>query len=160
LYILFQVEDQNLLIKDSIINESGIVAEYRVEFYFSKNNKMDEYFCIEIDPLGRVLDYKASYYRKFNNQWNIDGIIFGSKVYPKSYHLEISIPLKSITKMGIDISTDFYVGLFRADLENSVLGSKGNENWLSWINPKTPEPYFHIPGTLGIFQFNKKRKIL
>lgn len=154
LYILFQAMDHNMVIKDSISNEIDIAKEDRVEIFISKNKTMDEYFCIEIDPLGRVLDYRASYYRKFDDQWCIDGILVGSKIYPESYKVEVSIPLKSIAKMGVDISADFYVGLFRADLENAVSGLK--ENWLSWVDPKTPKPDFHVPEALGLFHFAKK----
>lgn len=154
LYIFFQAMDHNMVIKDSIRNEIDISKEDRVELFISKNKTMDEYFCIEIDPLGRVLDYRASYYRKFDDKWNIDGILVGSKIYPESYQVEFSIPLKSLIKMGVNISEDFYVGLFRADLENSVSGLK--ENWLSWVDPKTPEPDFHVPQALGLFHFNYK----
>ncbi len=155
LYILFQAaEDQNLVISDSIINEIDIAKEDRVEIYFSKNKTMEEYFCVEVDPLGRVLDYSAAYHRKFDDQWDIDGMLVGSKLYPKSYQVEVAIPLKSLAKMGIDISADFYVGLYRADLENSVSGLK--ENWLSWVDPKISEPDFHVPETLGLFHFAEK----
>jgi hypothetical protein len=154
LYIFYKAEDHNLVIKDSLNNEIDIASEDRVELFLSKDNTMEEYFCVEIDPLGRILDYRASYYRKFDDQWDVDGIQVASKIDSQSYQIEVAIPLKSIAEMGIDISKDFYVGLFRADFENSVSGIK--ENWLSWVNPKITKPDFHVPEALGRFHFAKK----
>lgn len=153
LYINFRTEDQNLVFKDSIDSEIDIASEDRVELFLSKNTSMEEYFCIEIDPLGRILDYMANYYRKFDDKWNVDGIQTASKIYSEGYQVEVAIPLNCIEKMGIDISRDFYVGLFRADFEKSVSGLK--EHWLSWIELKIPEPDFHVPDALGIFRFSK-----
>ncbi len=154
LYMNFQAKDQNLIYIDSISNEIDIASEDRVELFLSKNNTMEDYFCIEIDPLGRVLDYRASYYRKFDDIWNVDGILTGSKISSGSYQVEVAIPLNSLEKMGINISKDFYVGLFRADLENSISGLK--ESWISWIDPGSHNPDFHIPKALGLFHFNQK----
>jgi len=154
LYIFYKAEDQNLVIKDSLNIEQDIEFEDRVEVYFAKDNTMKEYFCLEIDPSGRLLDYKAAYYRKFDNQWNVKGIRITSRIDSGSYQMEVAIPLTSIAEMGIDISKDFYAGLYRAEFENSASGIK--ENWLSWIDPKISKPDFHIPETLGIFRFSKK----
>jgi chondroitin AC lyase len=154
LYISYTAVDQNLVIKDSLQNESDIAYEDRVELFLSKDTTMKEYFCFEIDPSGRVLDYKASYYRIFDDKWNVSGIQVASGINSESYQIEAAIPLNSIAEMGIDISKDFYVGLYRADFENLTSGIK--ENWLSWVNPEVSKPDFHIPETLGIFRFSKK----
>jgi hypothetical protein len=153
LYFFYKAVDQSLVIKDSLNNEMDIAFEDRVELYLSKDNTMKEYFCFEIDPLGRVLDYKASYYRILDDQWNVDGIQVASRIDSGSYQIEVAIPLNSLAEMGIDISKDFYAGLFRAEFENSISGIK--ENWLSWINPGISKPDFHVPEALGIFRFKK-----
>ncbi len=155
LYISYTAADQNLVIKDSLQNEMDIASEDRVELFLSNDTTMKEYFCFEIDPLGRVLDYKASYYRIFDDKWNVSGIRVVSRINSESYQIEAAIPLNSIAGMGIDISKDFYVGLFRADFNK--LSSGKEENWLAWINPRTPNPDFHVPKALGIFHFDQHK---
>jgi len=152
-HFLYLAEDINLVIKDTFRSEIDVTSEDRVELFISKNKSMDEYFCLEIDPLGRILDYKASYYREFDEKWNVEGIKIISNFIPTSYTIEVSIPLESIESMGIDISKDFYMGLFRADYEKTDSGLK--ENWLSWVKPKIEKPDFHVPEALGIFRFMK-----
>ena len=151
LYILFQAEDLNLIIKDTITKELDITEEDRLELYFSKDITMEDYYCLEIDPLGRILDYQASFYRNFNNHWNINRIQIAGNIFKEAYQLEIAIPVNCINEMGIDISEDFYIGLFRADLEDS--SSVIKENWISWRDPQSPEPDYHIPEALGLIRF-------
>lgn len=46
-------------------------------------------------------------------------------------------------------------------MEVGVYRAKYNENdtahnhpiWITWIDPKTPQPDFHIPESFGIFRF-------
>jgi hypothetical protein len=153
LYIYYKAEDENQVIKDSVVYEMDIASEDRIELFFSNNKNMKDYFCLEIDPLGRMLDYKASFYRKFDNKWDIDGIRIASKINLNNYQIEAAIPLQSLLKIDIDISKDLFVGLFRADFNKTASGNE--ENWLSWVNPQTQHPDFHVPKALGIFHFNR-----
>ena len=155
LYCYYKAMDKNLVIKDSLNNEIDIASEDRVELFLSKDNTLKEYFCFEIDPLGRVLDYKASYYRKFEDQWDVEGIQVADKIDSESYQIEVAIPLKTIAEMGLDISKEFFVGLFRADFENLAPGIK--ENWISWVDLGTTTPDFHLPEAFGKFHFVKNR---
>lgn len=154
LYINFTTVDKNMVIKDSIIQEIDIASEDRVEVFLSSDITMKEYYCIEIDPVGRILDYKASFYRKFDDTWNLDGIQSTSKISSEGYQVKLTIPLYFLREKGINTDKDFYAGLFRADFEMSDSGLK--EHWLSWIELKNPEPDFHVPEALGIFRFSVK----
>ena len=149
LYSIFYSKDSNLVVLENISEEMDIAKEDRIEIYLSASESMDEYFCFEVDPYGRVLDYKAKFYRKFDGEWNINQLIVESKINDDGFNTAIAIPLKALKEMNIDVSRKFYVGLFRADLEDSSSGLK--ENWISWIKPKTSEPDFHVPEALGFF---------
>ena len=149
LYFLFYSKDSNLVVLENISEEQDIAKEDRIEIYLSASESLDEYFCFEVDPYGRVLDYKAKFYRKFDRKWNINQLIVESKITDDGFNTAMAIPLKALKEMNIDISKHFYVGLFRADLENSSSGLK--ENWISWVEPKTSEPDFHVPEALGLF---------
>ena len=52
-----------------------MAKEDRVELFFSNLTTLSEYYCIEIDPLGRILDYSAKHNRKFDENWDVKGRI-------------------------------------------------------------------------------------
>lgn len=113
---------------------------------------MKEYYCIEIDSQGRILDYKASFYRQFDYTWKLKGLKTTGEKSANGYRIDIALPLKYLLNNYQDHKIiSFYVGLFRADL-NVGMNRKINEHWISWINPKTEEPDFHVPSALGRFQ--------
>ena len=56
------------------VQESDVEAEDRVEIFFSASKDMGQYYCMEIDPSGHVMDYSASYYRKFDYEWNFKSL--------------------------------------------------------------------------------------
>ena len=45
-----------------------------MEVFFARDAALSRYFCVELDPLGRVHDYAASLYRKFDSSWNCPGL--------------------------------------------------------------------------------------
>jgi hypothetical protein len=153
MYFCFDARDKDLVVMDSLLMETDIAKGDRVELFLSPDTTMQHYFCIEIDPRGRLLDYAASYYRNFDDKWNVQGIIARSQVSDESYQVEVAIPLTNFRKMGIDLSKDVYIGVFRAQLEKN--GAEVKEHWLTWIDPSTAEPDFHVPGALGVFRFQK-----
>ena len=149
LYFIFYSKDSNLVVLENIPCEQDIAKEDRVEIYFSYSGLLDEYYCIEVDPYGRVLDYKARYYRNFDMKWNVNQLIVESKITNVGFNVAMAIPWKDLEKMKINNMKHFYVGLFRADLQNTKNGIK--ENWISWVNPGTKSPDFHLPGAFGFF---------
>src|SRR5699024_747991 len=65
----FLVEDRSL-VWEPYKNEMDVSLGDRVEIFFAKDKDLNEYFCLEINPVGKVLDYKATYYRKFDVKWS------------------------------------------------------------------------------------------
>ena len=69
-YFLYEVPEQTLTLTEPFLKERDVDPEDRVEIFFSPRLEMDIYYCAEIDPMGRVMDYKAKYYRDFDYDWN------------------------------------------------------------------------------------------
>jgi len=138
-YFSFDVEDSTLTIWD-FENELSVTKEDRVELFFAKDLTLDEYFCLEIDPLGRVLDYKAKYYRQFDRPWKFQDIKIAAKKTNHGYRVEGRISLKELKNLGM--GNQFFLGIFRADYR-----SKNEEDvtWYSMKKPKSNQPDFHIP---------------
>jgi len=152
MYCLFEVKDTTLVQSDTLREELDITKEDRVEIYFSKDRNMMEYYCLEVDPQGRILDYRASYYRLFDYSWDISGARSCGTIIPGGYRIEFSIPLNGLPYFKSGQPLSIYVGLFRADLRVDQ-NKKLAEHWISWIDPNTGKPDFHVPKSLGIFQF-------
>jgi hypothetical protein len=151
LFFLWHARDTTLTVNPGATEESALEKEDRVEIYFSANLALDDYYCLEIDPLGRVLDYQAKFYRKFDNSWKLEGLRVESQVGSAGYLIGLAIPLDTLSAlMETDLNKPFYVGLYRADLnmESGVI----HEKWISWIDPHSSSPDFHVPETFGTFQ--------
>ena len=150
IYFIFYSKDSTLIVMNNISEELEIGKEDRIEIFLSGSESLDEYFCIEVDPYGRVLDYKARYYRIFDRKWEANQLIIKSEIIDDGFNIGLAIPLEVLEdQMKINVSKHFFVGLFRADLQNTTNGIK--ENWISWVNPKTRYPDYHIPQAFGLF---------
>ena len=143
----FNVLDKTITTHE-FLNELTVAKEDRVELFFSSNADLNQYFCIEMDPLGQVLDYSAKYYQKFNERWNFKGIKIASQLTAQGYVIEGRILLKELKRMGIKKS--FHLGVFRADFRNN---NPDDVVWYSWIDPQSASPDFHIPTAFGIGKF-------
>lgn len=125
-------------------DELTITREDRVELFFSSSTTLMNYYCIEIDPNGNVLDYSAKYYRDFGERWNFKSAEIATKITNQGYLIEGRILIDELKMLGI--SEEFYLGIFRADFKSQI---SDDVTWISWINPLSLNPYFHIPSALG-----------
>jgi hypothetical protein len=151
LYLAFQVSDHDVVMVKDFAGESTVDQEDRVEVFFARDATLSRYFCLEIDPLGRVHDYAASHYRKFDGSWNCPGLRAAGRITPGGYTVEASIPLATLSElMGRPVSrgSRLRIGLFRAEFRQGALGDAA-DNWLSWVKPDALKPDFHIPSAFA-----------
>ncbi|MGX5819855.1 carbohydrate-binding family 9-like protein [Chitinophaga lutea] len=153
-YFRFLVTDSLLVSVDGNA-EIAVANGDRVEIFFSGDTTLREYYCLEISPEGRVLDYRAAHYRRFDDTWNLSGLEVFASAHSKGYQVSGRIPLAFLRKLagkdGTMAGSKIHAGIFRADKISP--GATDNFNWYSWIMPQTPTPDFHIPSAFGIFQF-------
>ena len=159
LYFCFNVEDEDVVIDRKTPGEQAVVAEDRVELYFAPDLTLKKYYSVEMDHLGRKLDYMSSFHRNFDFTWELPEIKFAGKRTPKGYTVEGRIPLKTLAALGLpDLdSGKLRVGIYRAQFSHGD-GPAPVENWISWVDPHTVEEDFHIPQTLGVFQAKRDGK--
>ena len=153
LYMVFYAIDSSLVIEDTISKELDIAQEDRVEVYFSQKESLKEYYCFEIDPMGRILDYRAKFYRKFNDKWDAKSLKVESAITEYGYNVMLLVPLEEVEKMGIDVSRSFSFGIFRADFRK--VENKIEENWVSWVDPQSENPDFHSPKAFGLMNLSR-----
>jgi len=170
LYFTFRVEDADLVVLDRLRDEEDAVLEDRAEMYFCRDAAMKDYYCIEVDSRGRAFDYRGAYYRKLDPKWNWPGLQTKASPIAGGYVVEGRIPLASFEMMGfprLRPGVKILAGLYRAEFSHDRSGRKAApketihnrgrrmdgpppiEEWISWVDPKTEEPDFHVPSSLG-----------
>lgn len=147
LYFAFAVSDNDVVVEKAFTGESMLDREDRVEIFIAQDHALTRYFSIEIDPLGRVHDYSAGHYRKFDSSWDCPGLRAAGRVSEGGYTVEASIPLQSLSQLtgcAVSPGSMLRVGLFRAEFRSGSLGDAA-DNWISWVKPDTAKPDFHVP---------------
>lgn len=176
LYFTFRLQDEDIVTVERLRDEEDAVFEDRVEVYFGRDELMKDYFCLEVDSRGRVFDYRASYPRRFDPKWNFEGFEAKAAALPDGYEIECMVPIKSFEALGFPAlrpGVRIRCGLYRAEFSHDRSGravepqaSPHNlgrrlegpppiEDWLSWVDPKTKEPDFHVPSSMGWLAITK-----
>ena len=151
LYLLYQVIDRDIVAPGPPNDERGVLPSDRVEIFFKVNGSMDPYYCLELDPRSRVLDYQSQYYRNadFEWSWPDGGLTVMANTNSEGYTVEAKITLASLRALKIineDNSLD--AGLFRGDYMLTQ-NNKSIVKWISWVDPGSEKPDFHIPSAFG-----------
>jgi hypothetical protein len=153
-YFRFLVTDSLLVSVDGNA-EIAVAGGDRVEMFFAADSTLKEYYCLEISPQGRVLDYRAAHYRQFDDAWDLEGLEVSASPHAKGYQVSGRIPMAFFStllgKRGPLKGSSIHAGVFRADKTGP--GASDGFNWYSWIMPQSPKPDFHIPSAFGIFRF-------
>lgn len=155
-YFRYEVTDLHMLTYVDTNDKMEVVNSERVEIFFRVDEKLETYYCLEMDPLGRVLDYKAHFYRnmEFDWEWPANALNVNTQRTEKGYRLDGSITLESLKNLGILKGNKMVAGLYRGHCVK-LEGTNADLRWISWIDPKTPEPDFHVASSFGIIQFVK-----
>lgn len=149
-YFQFEVEDYDLY-AEVVENEQMEVAESdRVELFFCRDAQLDPYYCLEMDYLGRLLSNSAKFHRQMDYNWCWpDGFHFHSEQTTTGYIVEGAISKASLTALGLLKNGEIRVGVFRGQYSNKP---DQPVRWISWVDPKTPQPDFHVPSAFGILK--------
>jgi hypothetical protein len=150
LYFAFRVDDDDVVLVKDFRRKDDVVHEDRVELFLALDEKLAEYFCLEMDPLGRVLDYRASHYRKFDFSWTLPGLEVAGRQAGGGYAVDGMIPLALLKSLGFPSpgpACSIKFGIYRAEFRHEEGGAV--EGWISWVDPRTKEPDFHVSESFG-----------
>ena len=153
LYGLFEIQDPKVYLSQHTNEKTEVAASSRAEIFFKIDDHLTPYYCLEIDPTGRVMDYKASYYRQFDMEWSWPkGHLLAKTTQTiDGYSIEIAISKKSLKELGLLNDKTLQVGLYRADCFPQPQGPP-EFKWISWEKPDSKTPDFHIPSSFGLLQ--------
>lgn len=149
-YFSFNVQDEDIVAEEKFEAELVVDREDRVEIFFARDDKLKKYFCLEVDPRGRVHSYAASYHRKFDSSWNCAGLRTAASITKQGYAVEGAIPLKTLDTLGLPSLSSgrtLKAGIFRAEF--SQRSGELKKHWISWVDLSKEPPDFHIPAAFG-----------
>ena len=153
LHFAFQVTDEDVVLVDGAEGDESLVARGdRVELFLARDPELEDYYSIEIDPRGRVLDYRGRFYRRFDDGWDCPGLQVAARQRAGGYDVEGRIPLLSLREMGLrwTSSRPLLAGVFRGEFSHR--GKTIAESWISWVRPRVETPDFHVPSAFGRFE--------
>ncbi len=154
LYCRFRVADPSVYVDTKDDSKDSINESDRVELFFRSNESLDPYFCLEIDPKSRLMDFKARPYREFDFDWNwpLDAIEIHSAIEEEFFTVEIAISLNSLKDLGLLKGSKLETGIYRAKYNKQSDGTY-DPTWITWVDPKTETPDFHIASSFGRLLF-------
>mgnify|MGYP003624189020 CR=1 FL=1 len=150
LYFLFKVFDSKVHINITDNSVESIGSSDRVELFFRTDVNMSPYYCLEIDPIPRVMDFIAYPNKQFdfNWKWPSKDINIKSDIQVDYFTVEGSISISSIKKFNLLKDNKIETGIFRAKYNKSK-NLNYEPTWISWVEPQSETPNFHIPSSFG-----------
>lgn len=156
LFFCFTVFDNYIHIDKTDNSFESIGNSDRVELFFRTSASLNPYYCLEIDPMPRIMDFKAYPNKNFNFEWNWpkNDLIVKSQINSNNFTVEVAISIKSLKNLNLIKENKIETGIFRAkykELENSIF----EPTWISWVNPNTENPNFHTPESFGVLNLKE-----
>ncbi|MEO5790377.1 MAG: carbohydrate-binding family 9-like protein [Gelidibacter sp.] len=157
LYVSYRVNDAALHIDTTDDSKKSVNNSDRVELFLRSDKRLDPYYCLEIDPLGRVQDFIARVNRQFDYTWDWpkDDISIKSEITANCFTVEVTISIASLKKFEL-LQKDGMIeaGIYRAKYHQQSNG-QFQPTWITWIDPQTETPNFHIASSFGKLKLDK-----
>ena len=152
-YFLYNIKDHDVNVRQATNDKTEVAASSRAEIFFRIDEKLKPYYCLEIDPFARVLDYRATYHRQFDTSWSwpANQLLIKSDRRKDGYSVEFAISKKSLRDLGLLQHNRLQAGLFRANCSHPANGEE-QFKWISWMKPDSKTPDFHIPSSFGLLR--------
>ena len=153
-YFLYWAADTEIIQKEKGSKEMDIAQLDRVELFFKGKTDKAPYYALELDALGGILDTEANFYKKIDLDWTwpAEHLVVKAQRDRKGYWVEGSISFASLRNLGLYNDDGILrTGLYRAEYVTQADGVV-RPQWISWIQPNSELPNFHIPSSFGILE--------
>jgi hypothetical protein len=146
----FEIQDQDIVLGDAPTTREKVLASDRAEIFFAADPNLASYYCLEIDPRGLVFDYHMRFYRQMDDAWSCLGLQITANILPHGYEITGHLPRQTLRDIGVrkPASNRIIAGLYRAEFSHAPDNST-IQDWISWIDPQTDHPDFHVPTSFG-----------
>lgn len=149
----FRVFDTDIYLDQKNDSFDSIGNSDRVELFFRTNESLNPYFCLEMDASGRLMDFKARPNKNFDFDWKWPKIDLDIKTSKDeiSFTVEGRISIQSLRELNLIQDNSIEAGVYRAKFSKNEK-QEYEPTWISWVNPNTETPNFHIASSFGKFR--------
>jgi len=155
LHFQFSAFTDQVLIYRKVNDKLEVRFSERVELFFREDPSMKNYYCLEMDPALRVLDYHAQHYRQFNRAWQWpDNLNLVCHSQADAYILSGKIKLQTLSELKLLKDNVLEAGVYRGHVL-SLQGEEADIRWSTWVKPEAEKPDFHIPSSFGQWLLEK-----
>jgi Carbohydrate family 9 binding domain-like len=153
LHFRFDCRDEDLVLGSGASAKERVLGSDRVEIFVTPDLSLDPYFCLEMTPRGDVYGYQARSYRQFDDEFQWQGLELSPHIDGQRYSVEGSLSLAGLKELGVlqADAREFFVGVYRAEFSHLPDGGV-HFGWMSWVDPQTKTPDFHVPSSFGVFE--------
>lgn len=153
IFFQFKVDEYNFYIDSSSDKNESINNSDRVELFFRADSNLNPYYCLEIDPTSRIMDFKAKPNKNFDFNWNWPSkdIKVESFKNDTNFIVEITIAIQSLKNLSLLKGNFIETGIYRAKYNKSENGGY-EPTWITWVDPNTATPNFHTPTSFGLLE--------
>jgi len=150
LYFQFLAIDPELNALVDNNDQMEVTESDRVEIFFRSDASMTPYYCLEMDFLGRRLENSAVFHRQMDFDWSWpEGLTSQARETPEGYEVIGRISKSSLETLNLLQNNQIELGLFRGEYKQSPEKGQTTVKWISWVDPGTPQPDFHVPSAFG-----------
>ena len=155
-FFQFKVFDEDTYIHPSENKDNSINNSDRVELFFRSDENLNPYYCLEIDPTARVMDFKAHPNKKFDFNWNWpdNDMKVVSQRNENYFTVRIAISIQSFKDLSLLKENRIETGIYRAKYNKIENEKEYQPTWITWVDPNTDEPNFHIKSSFGVLELD------
>ena len=155
-FFQFKVFDEDIYIHPSENKNNSINNSDRVELFFRSDENLNPYYCLEIDPTARVMDFKAHPNKKFDFNWNWpdNDMKVVSQRNENYFTVRIAISIQSFKDLSLLKENRIETGIYRAKYNKIENEKEYQPTWITWVDPNTDEPNFHIKSSFGVLELD------
>ncbi|WP_431245105.1 sugar-binding protein [Flavobacterium sp. P21] len=152
LYFSFRVFDTDIYIDEKDNSIDSIGNSDRVELFFRTNYSLNPYYCLEMDTSARLMDFEARPDKVFDFDWKWpkEDLRINASKDEISFTVKGIISIKSLKELNLIQNNKIEAGVFRAKFSKTE-SQNYEPTWISWVNPNTETPNFHIASSFGMF---------
>jgi hypothetical protein len=149
----FDCVDDDLVLGQGATEKERVLGSDRVEIFLTPDLGLNPYFCLEMAPNGDTYGYRARTYRQFDDDFRWQGLELSSNIESNRYTVEGSLPLATLRELGVlkPSARQLLAGVYRAEFSHLAAGGV-HRGWMSWLDPKTVQPDFHVPSSFGTLE--------
>lgn len=155
-YFNFRVFDTAVYLDEKDDSIDSIGNSDRVELFFRTNESLSPYYCLEMDTAGRIMDFKAYPDKNFDFDWKWpkNDLEVQTSKDTVSFTVEGRISIQSLKDLNLIQNNTIEAGVYRAKFLKDE-AQEYEPTWISWVNPNTETPNFHIASSFGRFRFSE-----